>query len=69
MEDDSDELIVRVRRIGAQRHDRWSLLAFVVGSASDLLSTMANIAEIGAAVAVEHHNQLQYDRKFKEIVQ
>lgn len=66
--DDTNEVIIRVNRIGAQRHDRWSLLAFVMGSASDILSSLANITEVGTSMALEHRNQLRYDAKFKEIV-
>lgn len=65
---DDEEVTEDIYYAPARRHDRWSLVVLGLNYGRSLAIDTANfLAELTIA-ASQHANQMQYDKRFSEIV-
>lgn len=64
---DEDETINETNHCVAKRHDRWSVLAIGLQWATDVAGATTAMLGNYATAAVQHHHQMKYDGRFKEI--
>lgn len=63
-----DEGITAESSIAPRLHDRWSLLTLGVAFAGDVVQIAADYLASAAMMAAQHSTQVQYDKKFREVV-
>lgn len=63
MDEDSTEYIT----LRPMRHDRWSVLILALNVAGSMVEVASDGLRVGAMMAGQHANQIQYDRKFNDI--
>jgi len=63
-----DDEEITIRFVDPKIHDRWSLVVIAAHWLSGVTQVTANSAAVLMATAMEHAEQKEYDRKFREIV-
>lgn len=65
---DDDEIETEVEYPDAKRHDRWSVIVLSLSFAANVVVETADYLNKLTIAASQHGNQLEYDKKFNEIV-
>lgn len=63
-----EEGITTESSIAPRLHDRWSLLTLGVAFAGDVVQITADYLASAAMMAAQHSTQVQYDKKFGEVI-
>lgn len=65
---DDDRLDMEVVAISPMRHNRWAVIAPALDLVSNIASEVSDTFKVYAIFAAQHGCQLNYDRKFREVV-
>lgn len=63
-----DEDVVYEMNTAPMRHDRWSILIPALVTVSCILENLSGMMLTYANFASQHSSQLEYDKRFKEVM-
>lgn len=64
---DENEIDIEEEELTPRLHDKWSVLVLAANWATQMASVTAEAFELATKMAVQHANQKNYDREFKNI--